>query len=473
MKVTQSVFFFFILFYLKSYSQPVYFETYWGGGNDFARSVRQLSNGDIYVFGFSSAGSNGGFDYVLNKLDRYGSVKWTKYYGDSLDDNGLYLHTTADGNFIAVGESYTSATDLDIKVSKIDTSGAVIWSKQYGTTSANESAKFIIQTSDGGYALCGFRSDPSGYNDSYVIKTNSSGDTLWTKMVGGIDNEYATAIAETPGGDLFLSADTRSFGAGGYDVEVFMLDPLSGSVLWDSTYGDTVNNGTQGTKMSADGNIFTWGETEVTLFSPFDFYIQKTDTLGISKWKKSFGGIKTDAVFSLTELTDKSLLLTGYSNSYNTGPIDLVMLKTDSSGNLKWVQNYGDVGIDIGYEIIPSVYNGFLICGQTFRGTDKFYLLHLDAQGLISGVPAVENDFKNIFSIYPNPSEGIISVGCRTNSQGLISYKIFNPTGVVLDCGVIERSILSFEEKIPSGIYFLELHNGVNSEMKKIVICWK
>lgn len=470
MKLSLSALILFLLFQFKLYSQPVYFETSWGGTDpDFARSVRQLSSGDIYVFGYSGSGTNGGVDYALNKLDRYGNLKWTKYYGGSLDDNGLSMNITADGNFIVTGESYATSTDLDILTCKIDTSGTMLWSKRYATT-ANESARSIIQTADGGYALCGFRNDPTGSNDSYIIKINSSGDTLWTKMVGGADNEYATALAETPGGKLFVSADTRSFGAGGYDVEVFMLDPLSGIVLWDSTYGDTVNNGTQGTKMSADGNIFTWGETEVTLFSPFDFYIQKTDTLGHLKWKKNFGGIKADAAFSLTELADSSLLFTGYSNSYNPGPNELVVFKTDASGNMKWIRNYGDAGIDIGYEIIPSIYNGFLICGQTFRSTDDFYLLHLDTAGTISGVQNL-NNAGNIFSVYPNPSSGTFSIGSiGTYTVENILYVLRTPLGGEVGSGMVANNQLSFHQMIPSGIYFLELKWGNFSEMKKLII---
>ena len=474
MKAAFSSLIFLFLFVFKSYAQPVFFETYWGGSsNDFARSVRQLSNGDIYVFGFSNAGSNGAFDYALNKLDRYGNLKWTKYYGDSLDDNGLYMNTTADGNFIAVGESYSSISDLDIQVYKIDTSGAVLWSKRYGTSSVNESAKFITETSDGGYVLCGYRTDASGFNDSYVIKTNSVGDTLWTKMVGGVDNDYSDAVREMPDGNYLVTADTKSFGAGGYDVELFTLNAATGNVIWDYPYGDSLNSGCQGVAISQDKHILSWGETETYQFSPFDFLIQKMDTAGNLTWKKSFGGIKTDAAFSLSELPDKSMMFTGYSNSYNSGPIDLVVFKTDSSGNLKWIQDYGDVGIDIGYEIIPSVYNGFLICGQTFRGSDDFYLLHLDMLGLISGMPH-ESAAENIFSVYPNPSSGIMAIGAQNNSSSnTISYKVFNVMGEMISFGLIGNNALSLNGIIPPGIYFLELKEGDHAEMKKIVISRK
>lgn len=471
MKILTPQFIFIFLSGLNVAAQPVFFETWWGGGSsDFARSVRQLSNGDIFILGYSNSTANGDFDYALNKLDRYGNLKWTKYYGDSLNDNGLYMDTTADGNLILVGETYSSATDLDILVYKIDTAGNVIWSKKYGTPPVNESGNFIIQTSDGGYALCGFRSDASGFNDSYIIKINSMGDTLWTKMVGGIDNDYSHEITEIPGGKYIVTADTKSFGAGGYDIEVFALDASNGNIIWDYVYGDTLQNGCQGLAFSQDKHIFSWGETETYQFSPFDFSIEKIDTLGNSKWKKVFGGLGSDAAFSLTELADKSLMLTGYSNSYNSGPLDLVVFKTDSLGNLQWVKNFGDVNIDIGYEIIQSVYNGLLVCGQTYRGSDDFYLLHLDTLGLISGVPSFENTLTKKFSVYPNPSKGVMSVGYASNTSQPIAYNVISSLGENIDSGLIENNTLTISEKIPSGIYFLELRYGDISEMKKIII---
>ncbi len=456
---------------IDSFSQSIYFEKYWGGSsNDFARSVRQLSNGNIYVFGYSSNGLNGGFDFALNKLDSVGNLQWTKYYGGSLDDNGLTMNTTSDGNFIVAGESYTSSVDLDILIYKIDTAGSVIWTKRWGTTSGNESVRSVIQTADGGYALCGFKTDALGLNDCYILRTNSVGDTLWTKMIGGVDNEYATGIRETANGRLIISADSKSFGAGGYDVELIVLNSATGNILGNYFYGDSLNNGTQGIAPSKDGNIFIYGETDIYQFSPFDFYLEKFDTLGNSIWKQVFGGVNADALFSLYEQPDKSILLAGYSNSYNTGPINLIIFKTDSLGNLLWIQNYGDVGIDIGYDIAPSFNNGYLICGQTFRGTDDFYLLHLDSAGLATNLSTL-NSQTTYFSVYPNPSAGTIYLlNNNTQFKGVISYSLSTLLGQQVAAGIVVNNSISLQENILSGVYFLVLTSDNLIERKKLVL---
>lgn len=386
-----------------SFGQAVYFERSFGGtGNDYARSVRQLTDGSIYVAGYSSAGANGGFDFTLNKLNRYGDLLWTKYYGDSLDNNGLYMNTCSDGNFIFVGETQTAVNGLDILLYKIDTSGLVLWSKKYGTA-INESGKYVEQTSDGGYVVCGFKNDTSGSNDTYVLKLDPSGNFQWDKMIGGADNDYSDMVHEVENGKFIVTADTRSRGAGGYDVEVIKLSS-TGTVIWDSTYGDSVNNGCQGILITSKKKYLSYGETEVYLFSPFDFYLELIDTDGTSLWRKTFGGTNSDALFSATEASDGGFVVTGYSNSYAPGPLNVIVIKTDSLGNLLWQQNYGDAGVDIGYEIIPSIYNGYLITGKMYGSDDDFYLLHLNTTGTITSAKDVNGiDTLNLVSCFPNP----------------------------------------------------------------------
>ena len=456
----KNYFFILIFFSFQSYSQ-IYFEASFGGtGNDYARSVRQLPDGSIYTAGYSNGGTHGGFDYALSKLNQNGNLLWTKYYGDSLDNNGLYMNTTSDGNFIFAGETMTDSNLLDIRLYKIDTSGNQIWMKQYGD-SLNESSKYAAQTSDGGFILCGFQNDSFGSNDTYVIKTDSDGNMQWQKTFGGTDNEYSDMIRETPEGDYIVTADTKSKGAGGYDIEVIKLNS-AGITVWDSVYGDSLNSGCQGILITSKNKYLSFGETEVYPFSPFDFYLSLLDTNGQTLWTKTFGGTKTDAIFSAQEISDGGFICTGYSNSYNAGPLNLVILKTDSLGNMQWVQNYGDAGIDIGYEIIPSLYNGYLICGKTFVSDDDFYLLYLDTAGLLaSAQPAISNRLS--VNIFPNPFAEMASIqitGYQSSAIGeMLIYDVLGKEKrrITIPCNsensIIERGNLS------SGIYFYELRS--------------
>ena len=82
-----------------------------------------------------------------------------------------------------------------------------------------EDGRSVQQTSDGGYIVAGFtNSFGAGGGDVYLIKTNSSGDTLWTRTYGGIDYDQGISVQQTSDGGYIVAGITYSFGAGFNDV---------------------------------------------------------------------------------------------------------------------------------------------------------------------------------------------------------------------------------------------------------------
>ena len=455
-----------------SEAQNIYFEKRFGSpGQDNAHSVKQLSDSSIFVSGFSDNGVLGGVDIAVIKLDRFGNPLWTQYYGDGENNYCLYLNMCSDGNLILCGETGTSSNGLDIIVIKINTNGDTLWTKIFGTP-VNESAKFIEQTADGGFILCGFQNDTSNYNDIYIAKLDSAGNFLWDKNFGGTDNDYADMVHQLGDGGFIITGDTRSFGAGGYDVELIRTDS-AGIAVWDSTYGDSLANGCQGVLVTSAGKFLSYGETEIYPGSPYDFFLDLIDTNGSRIWRRTLGGTGADAIFSVLETSLHEFICTGYSSSYNgNNPIDLVIFKTDPLGNMQWVRSYGDTGIDLGYEIIPARDSGFIAVGTSFStaSQNQYYLLHVNDNGLVAAANEISPE--NIsFRVYPNPADKKI---CFNNLftrpvQGKIidlsgktlrNYSIINDRAPCIDTGDLQ-----------DGFYFLQLSDGQQTIRQKVIIC--
>lgn len=386
-------------------AQPVFFELEWGsGGDDFTRCLKQFPDGSIFVVGFSDSGVYGGFDVALSRVSDQGVVQWTKFYGDSLDQYGNFLDITYDGKLVIVGETGTPSNGLDFFVYKIDTSGNMIWSRTYGTA-VNESMRHIEETFDKGFIITGFQTDGNNSNDAYLMKTDSLGNPLWERWFGGPDNDYGFTTKQLPDSGYLLSADTRSFGNGGYDVNVVRMDKL-GNVIWDNYYGDSFQNGCQGIALSGTGNYISYGETEMFTFSPFENFIEFISPSGISLWRRTFGGPNADAAFSIIENSDLTFTITGYSNSILPGPLNLQVVRVDTNGTIIWARSYGGFSIDIGYEIMGSNDGGYLICGHKTDSLlySQFYLLHLDQAGLLTGREDLSE--ADLCLPYPNPFSG-------------------------------------------------------------------
>ncbi len=123
-----------------------------------------------------------------------------------------------------------------------------MWTKTFGG-SGSDAGNSVQQTSDGGYIVAGTtRSFGAGNADVWLIKTDASGDTLWTKTFGGSQWDNARSVQQTIDGGYIVTGFTASFGAGEFDVWLIKTD-TSGDTLWTKTFG---GSGPDGVLCSSD-----------------------------------------------------------------------------------------------------------------------------------------------------------------------------------------------------------------------------
>ena len=136
---------------------------------------------------------------------------WTRTYGGAEDDIGNFVQPTIDGGYIVVGSIGNQLTsDDDVYVIKTDAVGDTMWTKTYGGEHADY-GECVQLTSDGGYIICGTtRSYGAGEVDIYVIKTDATGDTLWTRTYGGEASDEAHFIRQTSDGGYIMVGNSNS-----------------------------------------------------------------------------------------------------------------------------------------------------------------------------------------------------------------------------------------------------------------------
>ncbi|MFH1160681.1 MAG: hypothetical protein V1733_07020, partial [bacterium] len=92
------------------------------------------------------------------------------------------------------------------------------------------------QTPDLGYIICGYtRSFGAADYDGYIIRTDESGDTVWTKVIGGpgYDATYSVALTDDNG---FLVCGTYFHPGSHSDIWLIRLNP-DGDTLWTKQFG--------------------------------------------------------------------------------------------------------------------------------------------------------------------------------------------------------------------------------------------
>lgn len=279
------------------------------------------------------------------------------------------------------------------------------WDKRYGGINV-DAFTCILQTADGGYILGGDSySDNDGdktqpnwnslYFDFWVVKTDSVGNIMWDKDLGGTKGEDLSSILESnDGGYLFCgSSGSDSTGnitqnaKGTTDFWVLKTD-INGNILWDKRYGGSNTNKLNSADKTFDGGYILGGYSNSNIsgdksepsWGDEDYWIIKIDSTGNKQWDKRFGGTASDVLMSLKRCKDGGYVLGGYSYSGISGDKtqpnfvgsfsypDYWVIKIDSIGNKIWDKTFGGTGYDNLISVQQSSDEGFILGGISKSG---------------------------------------------------------------------------------------------------------
>jgi hypothetical protein len=171
----------------------------------------------------------------------------------------------------------------------------------------------------------------AGSYDVYLVKTDSIGDTLWTRTYGGTTMDVGQSVAQTADGGYIVAGATFSYGAGMVDVYLIKTDSV-GDTAWTRTYGDSDFDGGESVAQTSDGGYIVTGYTESYGAGMEDAYLIKADSLGDTLWTNTFGGNDEDWGYSVTQTADGGYIIAGWTSSYGAGMVDFYLIKTDPLG---------------------------------------------------------------------------------------------------------------------------------------------
>ena len=315
------------------------------------------------------------------------NILWKMNFGSNIgNDIGRSVLESEDGNIVLVGYTESSIIlnkGFDIWMIKTDSNGNILWSKTYGGD--NDDYGWSIQfTSDMGYLIAGSTSSfGAGGFDYYVIKTNSVGDTLWTRTYGGINDDFCWSVEKTIDGGYLLAGEKDAWPVDA-DVYLIKIDSL-GNKLWEKNYGDDMNDQRAfHIELLSNGEYILAGSTDCNGYAGCNGWILKLNSFGDTLWTKTFGSTNgSDNFESITKASDGGYCAIGklFMGGENW---DLYLLKTDSLGNLLWSKNY-DYNLhhegDVGYSIAQLNDGGLIMCGAGTWDVDNCWILRTNSLG--------------------------------------------------------------------------------------------
>ncbi len=301
-------------------------------------------------------------------------------------------------------------------IAKNDAGGNAIWALNIGgsmmTTKGNsEEGKDIAIDQDGniycvgtfekGYTKINYMSNGQKktytltsndfkYKDIFLLKYNVDGNLLWAKAFGGTSSkDYVNCMAIDASGNVIIggywtngsiSLDTYTFSNNGErDGYVFSVDG-NGNILWANVISGTSFD--EITDVVASDYIYVTGyvESDVIIGSGSltnngvaDIVLVKYDQAGNVKWANIYGGNGTDISNGLAlEGASENIYMTGYYTEdmyidttllVNKGYNDILLAKFDSSGKSVWAMGVGQGGNEYGLIITCDSVNNLYFSG--------------------------------------------------------------------------------------------------------------
>ena len=369
----------------------------------FIHNYDSGSDGDIGYYGIQDASdkykiiAKTSSDVVMASTDRYGSNLSFNSFNYEIDESPVKLLQADDQGYIFISNIVNSSNDTDIRITKTDQNGGVIWNTVYGfidpnnpgagnATYGNDLVNDISITTDGGYILTGRYH--SSQSDILILKLNSEGEIENTHQISTAPSsqrivENGHAILENTNNNYVILGSLSAFSSTEpSNVWLAEFDPNqseSGEIIWSSTWD--IDNYDYPKSMIINQN----GDYTMSGYSSNDnngdngsSWIIKTDINGNGEVLQPFTG--NNFVFSMIEIESGDYILAGkkIENFNSQGWI----VSVDSEGNQNWERLYGGNDVEVFYSIKQTSDMGYILTGETnSNGVSDIYHVKTDPYG--------------------------------------------------------------------------------------------
>jgi hypothetical protein len=376
-----------------------------------------------------------GGDFMLLLVNPEGEEVSRNRYGGASSDQCMGIANAPEGGFMLVGSTWSfGAGSSDGWIVRTNSEGDSLWSKTYGASSY-ERFTSIISTRDGGFAIAGYTTgNEMGNYGFWLVRLNADGDSLWSHVYGGGPNDFCHTVVEMDNGDFMLGGFTRRYRAGG---DAFML-----------------------IRVSSNGDFIR---------------------------RRTFGGDQDDQCYSMTKTFDNQLVMAGMTRSFGVRNASIWMVKVNDENDIVWSRTFQDTSDARCRSIIQARDSSFVL-GGTCRSYDfqaGIGWLVKTGHDPLSVPRSPLPDFPSSFILsppYPNPFNSTTRIGFNLSARSAssaLNIAIFDPLGrriadlippgtAGLPAG--SHSVIWNAAGVPAGHYLIRLEAGGLSEVAGVQV---
>ncbi len=443
-----------------SYAQVSFQKNYGAANtNEYGQSVIQAADSGYYVAGSKVHTNPIIGEGLLMRTDKQGNEVWTKTYvtNSSLDigfDNVIH---TSDGKLMMVGVAvYTLPQNYDVCLVKVDTAGNQLWMQRYGGDYRQRGMQ-VKETFDHGFIIGGWNEMfGTATSNFYLIRTDSIGDTLWTRNYPTGHQQYGYAVDQMPDSGFVIagSIDVATFGTSTYVIRT----DKSGDTLWTKILSSIDYSAAYDVRANADGHIMISGYSNMSGCS--QPLLAELDGNGDLLWHEQYTDGPCGWSYSVAKTNDGGYAVFGMDNTSN-----FYLIKTDVNGQQDWYQKFDEMPGEFGYSMKQTSDNGYIMAGiGNDNGNINIVLVKTGSDGTVLSNQLI-SDIKQDISIYPNPASSVVYIQHNGDIRAIELYDI---TGKLISSyGEVDRIDVS---GLAKGVYYVQCSTGEGVVTEKVIV---
>ncbi len=424
-------------------------------GYDWADAIIQTSDGGYAITGYTNFGTPG-YNIYLVKTDSDFNLLWEHNYGGLLDDFGYDVAEDPERNLWVLGSLETPDSRHMVLI-KEDSLGENATMKFPGTSAGDFGYK-IERVDSGGFLISGITATLQKANEMLVERLDANGDTLWTRHLGGSQNESGACITQDANNNILTAGETEGFGNDQFDAYLVEMDmdgdlPCPGGVSFIAPV-DSVCEGQnlQFTNTTTSSQQFVWSADGNNFFNGVDanytFGIPGTVNIALSAC--------TTSVAKNIIVNEKPPVSFGYTVTGTT--VSFTLAPDINVKSINW--NFGDNTPVNTSDINPVHIYAFaseywvIVSVTDEHGCDSTFTQQIQ---LATGIQDLEVQG---FEIFPDPALDYIVLKCASHLSFPLNISLISMDGKVLrrETIIINGQPISTAD-LPAGFYFLSIKN--------------
>ncbi|MCK5857506.1 MAG: T9SS type A sorting domain-containing protein [Bacteroidales bacterium] len=465
------------VFLISSFSmaqQETYTHIYSGPSYDEGIAAFRLPNKEIRLIGNTGSFGSGNTDVWLIALDSNGGFLWHKFYGGTKIEKAEDAVMNSKGDLFIVGSTtQNSLASYQVYFLGLDQYGQIIGYNNYGGHDW-DLGKGICLINDTTFALVGETySAGAGQSDLYLLTVNQFGDTLWTKNYGGSMSDRGNSIELLPDGGFVIAGATESYGNGSFDS--YMLRTNSqGDTIWTKVVEHITDAEFLDVVVNPDTTLVFSGYRKDTLDTYRDINLEKYDQNANFIWSRFNALSEGKDCYAKSLIREPNGLFTfcGITTEFAHSQFsDARIVRTTPSGWWEESNSLGDMKQDMGNSVLLDDFHGkhYFLIGTTKSydvSMSALYFVRLDSnfntdttRNVFTPTAIEVSRLKESIKVYPNPVDDILYVEIPKNER-VIAFQVYDMKGreiPSLERNKVDSKFVISTQNLRKGVYLLTL----------------